>query len=299
MKLKIFVIKKQQLLWAAIILAIIIIAAILLINTKARQTMSFLVPNQNYTADINSDGKADTIIVKADDKTQKYNISIMSSDGEGYTLEPDPTIKSLGYNVKWWPMNISVKDINNDGILEVILQSADGKGPILHVFRYNGTKMERIASGRYSIFGCIKNPSDNGNVLILGSRTGEKVHLTYLSAKANGLTPYASSSSLTLGNDKLVSIIDYIERKDIPASNINVESKYASKLSKGTFLDARLTEAKYSKYDNVPSSCIYQIRTNVLNKGQKSIALYKVKMELVKYDTKNPVYKISSIDKDK
>lgn len=296
MKLKIYIIRKKQLIWAAIILAVIIIAAILLISLRTRQTISAISPTKNTIyADINNDGKNDSIVVNADVKTGKYTVDVISSDGNGYSLEPDSTIKSLGYYTSWWPIKVTVLDINNDKNSEIILQSADGSGPILHIFRCSDGRTERLASGRYSIFGTIKNIEDKSSIIVLGAKKGSNVQMTFLSTKSGKLTPHVAPTAFTLGKDTLSSLITFIEKKDVEASNINIENKLTTKISKGSFLDARLLEARYTKY-NIPSECIYVLRTNKSENGDKETVTYKVRLSLTKFDNQKPEYRITQLD---
>lgn len=295
MKLRVYIIKKQQLIWAAVVLAIILVAAILMITLRTKQTISTLGPATNVNADVNGDGKMDSIVVKADDKTQQYSVEVVTSDGNGYSLEPDPVIKSLGYNVNWWPMYVDAKDLDNDGSSEVILQSADGNGPILHIFKHNADKMERLASGRYSIFGTMKNSEHSDGIVVLGARKGDSIQLTYLASKSGRLIPYSVPTSLNLGKDTLSSFVSLVEKNDVEAASVNMESKFASTVSKGSFLDATLVGVKYKKYD-VPVECTYNIRTTTDENTEKAVLSYKVKMSLTKYDSKNPEYRITNVD---
>jgi hypothetical protein len=295
MKFKVYIIKKQQLIWAAIVLAIILLAAVLMITLRTRQTIDTIGPAHAIKTDVNGDGKMDSIVVKSDEKTEKYSVDVVASDGNGYALEPDPVIKSLGYNVSWWPMYVDAKDLDKDGDSEVILQSADGNGPILHIFKYNNGKMERMASGRYSIFGTLKNPEHNDGIIVLGYKKDDNVNLTYLTHSSGRLVPYKPEASFNLGKSTFASLVSYIDKKDVEAANVNMESKFASTVAKGSYLDATLVSAKYKKYD-IPVECVYQIRTNSGESNDKNIVSYKVKMSLTKYDVENPDYKITNID---
>lgn len=295
MKFKVYIIKKQQLIWAAVVLAIILLSAILMITLRTRQTIDTMASAHTLKADINGDGKMDAIVVRSDDKTEKYSVDVVASDGNGYALEADPVIKSLGYNVSWWPMYVDAKDLDKDGASEVILQSADGNGPILHIFKYNNGKIERMASGRYSIFGTIKSPKDDSGIIVLGYKKGDDVNLTYLTNSSGRLTPHKADVSFNLASNTLSSFVSYIDKKDVEAANVNMESKFASTVSKGSFLDAALVSAKYKKYD-IPVECIYQVRTNSGESNDKNIITYKVKMTLTEYNDTNPDYKITNID---
>lgn len=297
MKLKVYIIKKQQLIWAAIILAILIISAIVIISLRSKQTISILNSTNTIQADIDGNGKMDdSVIFKADEITGEYSVEVITSDGSGYTLEADPVIKTLGNYKSWWPVNVFVDDINKDGCSEIVLQSSDNNGPILHIFRYNPEKIERLASGRYSFFGTLKPPAEKNNIIILGSKKSSGISLTYLQTKGGKLLPYVASTSLKLGKDTFASMLNYMERDDVEAANINMDNKLVSKLPKGEFLDCSITDIKYTKY-NIPSECTYILRAGIGLDENKTAEFYKIKMTLTKYDEVSPEYKITQVDK--
>jgi hypothetical protein len=71
----------------------------------------------------------------------------------------------------------------DDKNAEIVLQSSDGKGPILHIFSYKENKIERLTAGRYSTYGLVKNPKDLNQTLILGTMTNNKLQLSYFNVK--------------------------------------------------------------------------------------------------------------------
>jgi hypothetical protein len=296
MKLKVFIIKKQQLIWAAIILAVVVIAAILLIVLKSEQTLNFVNQTRTTKADIDNDGRMDSIVTKIDEKTKEYSIEVISGNGKGYSLVPDDkNIKTFGFYDPSWPMRVDARDIDSDGRSEIILQSSDDEGPILYVFDYNNSKLSKAFSGRYSVFGNLKNPVDKSDIIILGTKSDDTMRYTYLNSRFKGITP---PTSLTLGKDALSSLIGFIEAKEMPAFNVNIESKHISKILKGSFLDSDIKEAKYTKY-SIPSECTYLVRTSAVSGSEKSHEAYIVTMSLMKYDAKSPEYKITNIAKAK
>jgi hypothetical protein len=293
----VYIIKKQQLIWAAIILAILIISAIVVISLRSKQTISIINTTNTIKADIDGNGKIDdSVVFKADEVTGEYSVEVITRDGNGYTLEADPVIKTLGYYTSWWPANVFVDDINSDGASEIVIQSSDKNGPILHIFRYNGEKIERLASGRYSFFGTFKAPTEKREIVVLGSNKNNRINLTYLQTKSGKLLPYVAPTALMLGKDTMSSFITYMEKEEVEAASINMENKLVSKLSKGKFLDCSMTDIKYTKY-NIPSECTYIVRTGVGAQDSLSTEVYKVRMTLMKYDDKNPEYRITNVDK--
>lgn len=295
MKFKVYIIKKQQLIWAAIILVIVIVLAVVLVNLKSRKTFSIMDSPKTYHIDVDGDGKNDSIVVNIDSIGTGYTVDVITSDGKGYALEPDPIIKTLGNNTKWWPLNILAEDVNGDGVCDIILQSGDEKGPVLHIYKCSSTGIERIASGRYSIFGSLKHPSKDAKIVVLGNKMEDTIHFTFLQGESGSLSPY-TSAPLAIGKEALSSLITFIEKEDVETSAVNAESKYVSKISKGQFLDGSFTEVKFTKYD-IPTELTYILRTSTTIDEEQIGEFYKIKMLLTSYDEINPEYRISNITK--
>lgn len=296
MKFRVYIVKKQQLIWAAIILALVIIMALVLFSMKTKSTFTPINSTKTYHIDLDNDGRSDSIVISTDKETGEFAANVITKEGNGYFLEPDPTIKTLGYNTKWWPMNFMAEDINKDGNTEIVLQSGDKLGPILHIFRYNSGKIERLASGRYSIFGTLNPPGENSTIIVLGSKRNDAISFTFLQTKAGKMFPYVAPTSLVLGKNTLSALLTFIEKNDVEASTINIENKYVSKISKGEFLDCSFSDVKYTKY-NIPTEFSYIIRSTKLNGDDRTGEIYKIKMQLTKYDEKNPDYRITNISK--
>ena len=298
MKLKIYIFKKQQLIWSAVVLAIIIVSAILFITIRATQTFNFFNLPNSYKADINNDGKIDTVIVKVDDLTKKYNINVVCSDENGYKLEPDTVIKNFGYSTTKSPINVTFNDINGDGNQEIFIQSSDSNGPILHVFKYTSNNIEKIVSGRYFMYGVVNDPVDQTRMLVLGSERNNKIQFSYLKSDSNNISAYLPKQSMNLGGSNLSSIVNYIEKKDVEAISMNLNQKMQSNLVKGNLIDGIIKDVKFSNYD-IPSECTYVLRTSSLNNNSEQLSKLEIKLALQKYDSLNPIYSVTSIEKVK
>jgi hypothetical protein len=296
MKLKIYILKKKQLIWTAVILTLLIVSAILIISIRTTQTINFLTLPNSFKADINNDGKIDTVIAKIDDATKKYSINVICSDDNGYILEPDPVIKCFGNSDGKVPINITFKDINNDGKEEIFIQSSDDRGPILHIFKYGLNGIERIASGRYSMYGVVNNPTSNETMLVLLSDQNNKIKLTYFNSDADTLTPCSSKFSLNLGANVISSVVNFIEKKDVETVSLNIDKKMESKLVKGTLIDGIISDVKFVNYD-YPSQCTYTLRTSTMDNSKPVFTDYKILLSLNDNSSTNPSYSISDIQK--
>jgi hypothetical protein len=294
--LKIYILKKKQLIWAAIVLAIIIVSAIIVISIRATQTINFLSMPNSFKADVNNDGKVDTVIAKLDETTNKYSINVVCSDDTGYVLEPDPVIKSFGDNISKTPINITFKDINGDDKEEIFIQSSDEQGPILHIYKYTRNKIVRIASGRYSMYGLINNTNNDNNMLVLLSNLNGKMKLTYLNSNSDGLIPCVSKVEMNLGINAISSVINFIEQRDVETINLNSSKNIKSTLLKGTLIDGILNDVTISD-NKLPELCTYVIRTTSDNSNSSENSTYRISLMLSNSSISNQSYSVENISK--
>lgn len=296
MKLKIYVLKKKQLIWTAVVLAIVIISIILFISIRATQTMSFLTLPNSYKADINNDGKIDTVITKVDDKTKLYSINVICSDDTNYNLEPDPVIKSFGNTKGKAPINITFKDVNRDGKEEIFIQASDEHGPIINIYKYTSHNIERIASGRYSMYGLINDPYKENNILVLTTQHNNTINPTYLEASNEKLSPCKSDETMNLGVGTISDVVNLIQQKDVATGNFDIATSFKSELLHGTMLDGIINNVKFST-DNIPVECTYLLRTVSNDTGKKLYTNYKITLALKNSDASTPSYEVYSVKK--
>jgi hypothetical protein len=298
MNLKIYILKKKQLVWSAIIFAVIIAAIIIFVSIRAAQTMNFLTIPNSYKADINNDGKVDSIIVKTDSPTKDYVVNVICSDENGYELEPDSVIKTLGKVSETTPINITFKDIDSDKQEEIFIQASDKNGPILHVYKYKNGNIERLASGRYFMYGHISNTNNKSDILVLASRKDNTMKYSYLKSDGNGLIPYSADSSLNLGIDKISSLLNTVENTTSKPVNLNLDQQANAKSVKGVMLDGIISNIELTDYDT-PSKCTYTIRTTPDKKDSQLIQKYKIQLSMNNVDASNPEYSITDIEEIK
>lgn len=296
MKLKIYVLKKRQLIWTAVVLAIVIISIILFISIRATHTISFLNLPNSYKADINNDGKIDTVVTKVDDKTKLYSVSVICSDDTNYNLEPDPVIKSFGNTKGKAPINITFKDVNRDGKEEIFVQASDEHGPIINIFKYTSKNIERIASGRYSMYGIINDPYRENNVLVLTAQHNNIINPTYLEANNEKLSPCKYDETMNLGVGTITDVINLIQEKDVATGNFNIANSFKAELLRGTLLDGIINNVKFST-DNIPVECTYLLRTVSNDTGKKLYTNYKITLALKNSDDSSPTYEINAVKK--
>lgn len=285
MKLKVYILKKKQVIIAIVTLFLLLISLIILISFKSKETIKNVNPVQTVHADVDGDKKIDTLYISTKNDGS-YHVDVRTKKGEGFTLEPDPLLKTLGYNNKSWPMYIDCKDINGDSSQEIIIQGSLNNEPILHVFTYNkeSKKIEKVLSGNYNVFG---SATLNGSpVFMLGKYSNSKINFSYKSLKNTDL----DINYINLGNETLSSLASYITEESIEV--INTNSSLLSSIKKGNFLDAILVDVKYQ--NSIPYECTYQVRVCSYNEINKT-DLYEVKMKAFSYKDNSIQYNINSL----
>lgn len=287
MKLKVYILKKKQVIVAVSILFLLLISLIILISFKSKETIKNVNPVQTVHADVDGDKKIDTLYISTKDDNS-YTVNVQTKKGDGFTLEPDPSFKTLGDNSEKWPMYIDCKDINGDSSQEIIIQgSMDGK-PILHVYSYEKetNKMIKIASGNYSVFGSTLYNEEK--VMMLGKNAGSKITFSYQAIKTtDSLT---TPEDINLGNETLTSLASFISEESVDVVNTN--ASVLSPIKKGEFLDGMLIDVKYK--NNIPYECTYQIRVNPYEDSSKT-AFYEVKMKSLSYKNNSIQFNINNI----
>ncbi|KMT23150.1 hypothetical protein [Clostridium cylindrosporum] len=288
MKLKVYILKKKHIILTLSIAFILILSLILLISFKSKETIKNVNPVQTVHADVDGDKKLDTLYISTN-KDNNYTVNVQTKKGDGFNLEPDPLLKTLGYNDKSWPMSIECKDINNDNAQEIIIQSSDKSESIIHVYTYSKQNKEfiRLISGKYNVFA---SAIHNGTpIIMLGKKLKTDIDFSYYTLNNDTLSTY-NLDYISLGKNTLNSLASFISEDNIEV--ISSDSNLLTNLEKGELLDALLLNVKYK--NNIPSECTYQIRTMPYGENSK-INLYEVKMNSVSYKDNNIQYKIKNI----
>lgn len=145
-----------------IILSSFLVIVILVLTYSATQlsitkqsdtifTMSSTVKTyKTLSVDTDGNGWKDTVTVKIDDEKKEYIIEVTSDCNKKYMIEPASDSDGLGSFVQWWPLQITVADINMDKTPEIITQvSKSSDNSPLYIFRWDGRGYKCILSGSF------------------------------------------------------------------------------------------------------------------------------------------------------
>jgi hypothetical protein len=143
--LRIVVIKKQSLL----LLTFALLPVLGLWAAISSDTINMVLNHgyktvQEMSEDTNNDGHKEIIKIRADLRKESYWVEIVHKDGKNYTLKPDPKIASLGTYKEWYPLNLTVLDINLDGQPEILVMGSGSHEKPFHIFQWDGTDYRLI-----------------------------------------------------------------------------------------------------------------------------------------------------------
>lgn len=118
-------------------------------SASAILTMSSTVKNyMTLNVDADGNGKKDIINIEIDENKREYKIEITNDSNKKFILAADSKTGTLGPCLSWWPLQITVADINMDRIPEIITQVAKSTNKFpLYIFRWNGKEYAKILSG--------------------------------------------------------------------------------------------------------------------------------------------------------
>lgn len=139
--MRVVVLRKNSLL-----LLVVTLVPVLCLWTISGSNLVHLVAGDGYktvkqvTEDTNNDGIKETINVRADLRKKTYWVEVLHEGGKTYVLKPDPAIGWLGIYEEWYPLNITVLDVNRDHRAEILVLGSHSHEKPFHLFRWNPEK---------------------------------------------------------------------------------------------------------------------------------------------------------------
>lgn len=176
MKFRVLFLRKKYLYF--IIFILIIIFAFMSIFMFCRKTTvedsqeTFSIRNDDKVlrTDLTGDGKEDILYIKT--QNTKYYIQV-TSNKNNFLLQPNKKLSSLGSYCSYWPLKITLLDINRDRIPEIFVQASENGTPFLHIFQWNGKTFEDILYNTHNVIGFIDSKNNRTPKFICGSLSGK------------------------------------------------------------------------------------------------------------------------------
>lgn len=272
---------------------------------------------RSLSIDTDGNGKKDTINISIDGSRKEYKIEIISDDNKKYILMPDPKVNISGPYVAWWPLRITVADINMDNTPEIITQlSKTTQGSASYIFRWNGKGYVELLSGQWNGISLIDVNRDNVPEVITEERiegTGDVYSLYTWKANSYSKINF-EPGEISRGYDKIKYLTQILnsplEGKAFPIKQLNQyfteewisnvkNIEYLSSFSKGIVgmqLQDYISEELESK-SNSPGSVRWKLRYIVFRKFGSEVKAenYRAEIETEKSQNANSTYKIKNI----
>ena len=209
MKLKVLFLKKKYIYYTAIAIVILILFSILLLTKKSATTFSTVTNNKAIKADLTGDGVEDILYINK--SNDKYYVQVNTKDTSLY-LKPDIKLNTVGTYSSFWPMKVTLMDINRDKIPEIFIQAQEKGVPIQHIFTWNNNDFKDILSSSNNVFGFMDCKNNKTPKLISENISNGKISQSnYVLINKELRSFNFNSNDAFLGNDSILAFIKYVQ----------------------------------------------------------------------------------------
>lgn len=310
MKLRILFIKKKYL-FLFLFFTLIIILFILFNLTKNPDIPTFTYSKGNSTlkADLNGDGEKDSLYLKEDGNEYFIHVTL---DNKDLYLKPDKNVSTLGTKSTYWPIRITLVDVNRDKLPELCVQGSKNNLPVQNIFAYEDGSFKNIFSENNNITGFINMNTNKSPILFSGNLTGSGIQLNsfYLLHNTKKEINLKSEDSY-LGKNTIFSFISFmnglslnndIMPKEIVSEQLNSEDyavigRLSGQNRKFVFQDAYFIDNKYNNDGELEEIKWTLNFKGISNSNNDDIKNYNLELLLTRSEDKtdNFVYKISTL----
>jgi hypothetical protein len=228
MKLRVLFLKKTQIIYLSTFLIACALISLFLLKQKPHSVFNIIDENQTIKADFTGDGSEDILYIKTE--KDKYYIQI-NSKNQSYYLTPDKKINTVGYFSKYWPMKVTLLDITNDKIPEIIVQASQNNNPVQHIFGWTGKDFKAMYSTTNNLIGFMDSQNNKVTKVITGNISAKQLNYSYnmLIEKELHNISYEKTAP---GIDLLPLFVRYIESLPYEESNFPKDIFYEEERSK-------------------------------------------------------------------
>ncbi|MBC8063168.1 MAG: VCBS repeat-containing protein [Clostridiaceae bacterium] len=214
MKLKIIFLKKKNIYYTMLAIIILILLTILLYTKKSTTTFSTITDNKTIKADLTGDGVEDILYINTNN--DKYFVQVNTKNTSLY-LKPNIKLNSIGTYSPFWPMKVTLLDVNRDKVPEIFIQSQEKGTSIQHVFVWNNNDFKNVFSSSNNIIGFMDCKNNKTPKIISENISNAKISQSNYVLINNDLHNFNFNFKDTfLGNDTILSFIKYVQ--DFPYS---------------------------------------------------------------------------------
>lgn len=269
MKLNVFFVKRKHL-YLIISIIILLILGIIFIkhhNNKAKSTFFITSDELLYKIDLTGDGREDMLYAK--NRDNEYFIQVTTKEGQNIILEPSDKINTLGDYCTYWPLRVTVKDVNRDNIPEIFVQSSHKNKPLQHIFLWERDSFKDICCNNNNILGLIDSKNNKTPKIITGKYSNNEINFAHNILVRNNLKSFIYKCESTyLGKDTICHFINSIQNlsncskdnfeilsnifsSDMDAGSYKCLKNISNETNKLTFQDAFFSDSKYDKNGDI------------------------------------------------
>lgn len=210
--MKVLIINKKKLINTLFYINLLIFSTLLIYffsnTTVSKETISPINLNQEIQADLNGDGKKETI--KQINSENKVDFNIFSSNGSLYlsNLIDD---KILFTSNNHWQPKVFLNDISRDSIPELIIQGSKDNKPISYVFQWNKKDYTLAHSSNNNIFGILDSKNSKTPQCFSISSSGGNASLESFMLINNSILDTNKDNSNIPSFDSVTKFIDIVQ----------------------------------------------------------------------------------------
>lgn len=208
MKLRVLFLKKKYIYYFFAFSIVCVLSLIFINFNPSNSVFNIIDINKSLKADFTGDGEEDILYIKTE--KDKYYLQVYSNN-QSYYLEPDKKINNVGNYYLYWPMKISILDLNRDKIPEIFIQASSKGIPIQHIFSWNGKEFKDIYCSSNNVMGFIDYRNNKTIKFVSGNLTGAKPSFSYFMYINNNMENFDMSSFSIPGVDEVSSFVKYIQ----------------------------------------------------------------------------------------
>ena len=308
MKFRVLFLKKKYLYYTCLLLIIIVLLAVLIGTRKSINTFNTALNNKSILSDLNGDGKEDTIYINTE--KNKYNV-LVNTNAESIPLRTNQKINTLGDYSSYWPLKITLMDLNRNKQPEILLQSSVNSTPIQHLFIWSNNSFKDIYCSSNNILGFIDCKNNRTPKLIsanLSKGIFTQNNYVLINEELNSFTLNLKDNFL--GKDSILAFVNYIE--SLPQSEANKPTaifypgitgkelspigKISAESSKFVFQDGLFMDTSWNKDgDAIEASWTLNFRgISATNSDAKHYSI-KVSLKTTGNPSDNNYFKISNL----
>ena len=136
----------------------------------------------------------------------------MNTKDTSLYLKPNVKLNSVGTYSSFWPMKVTLMDVNRDKVPEIFIQAQEKGAPIQHIFIWNNNEFKDIFCSSNNIFGFV-DCKNNKTPKIVSENilNGEISQSNYVLINKELHNFNFNSKDTFLGNDSILAFIKYVQ----------------------------------------------------------------------------------------